>query len=273
MKRFATILMVLLCLHSVCIASCLEKVREFYIAYLNNILQNGSDGIALCDTYLTEELISKVDRLKYATGADPIIRAQDVNKDVVATLSVEDLANDWYMVKYFWKKGDNRTLTEIPVKAQNINGYCKITYITPVWNGTNYGDKVLTCRNKNADAINQTSELSFLKSFYATYISEYCDMPKELNIKLSALRSLYLSQNALQQFEKAALENAGDGLVGYDLLIDNFDFDCLWCQSVEITHLQENNYQIAYQVGNKVYKVVVTIKKKDNNYLIDKLNE
>lgn len=270
MKKVTAVLL-LLCCNYVCIGACSTTTKEFYRSYLNNFLQDDSKNVVLCEIYLTEELIYKVDRLTSATGADPIIRGQDATKDAIETLSVEELGDDWYLVKYLFRKGDKNTLVEIPLKAQNVNGKCKITYITPIWNDSQYGDKLLTCQGKGSNKIDQTSELQFIKSFYNAYISQYCAMPKDLSSKLSSLRQHYLSPAALAQFKSAESENLKDGLAGYDMLIDNFDFDCLWYWSLEITHLNGSNYQITYNTGNQIHKTVITIKKQGNNYLIDRL--
>lgn len=272
MKRFVTILIFVFCCNSVCIGACSEQIKAFYSAYMNNLLHNDDfKNAVLYKTYLTEELIEKVQRISCATGVNAIIRAQDVNEDAIETVAVKDLGKDWYLVTYLWKKGDNSTLTEIPLKAQEVDGKCKITYITPIWNGSQYGDELLTHRDEKASRIDQTSELSFLKSFYDVYLSQYCVMPKDLNSKLSTLRLHYLSQRALAQFENAELENQQDGFVGYDLLIDNFDFDGMWLKNFKVIHLNENYYQITYSGSDKVYKMGITIKRIDNNYLIDDL--
>lgn len=270
MKKDITLL-ILLCLNSVCIVACPERIKEFYTTYLTNVLQDDFKNTDLCKAYLTEGLIEKVDRLINATGIDPILRAQDTNRDAIETLSVEELTNDWYLVKYFWKKGDANSIIEIPLKAQDVNGVCKITYITPIWNKLQYGDELLTCKDGKIGKIDQTSPLSFLKSFYNAYVSEYCDMPEGLNAKLSSLRSRYLSNKALEQFKNAESENLKDGLAGYDRLIDNFDFDCLWCKTIQFTHLNGDDYQMTYQVAKKTYKVGITLKKKGNSFLIDGL--
>lgn len=272
MKRFVTILIFVFCCNPVCISACSKQIKAFYSAYMNNLLHNDDfKNAVLYKTYLTEELIEKVQRISCATGANAIIRAQDVNEDAIETVAVKDLGKDWYLVTYLWKKGDNSTLTEIPLKAQDVDGECKITYITPIWNGSQYGDELLTRRDEKASRIDQTSELSFLKSFYDVYLSQYCVMPKDFNSKLSTLRLHYLSQRALAQFENAELENQQEGLVGYDLLIDNFDFDGMWLKNFKVIHLNQNYYQITYSGSGKVYKMGITIKRINNNYLIDDL--
>lgn len=271
MKRYITILILLVCLKSTCMGDCSGIVKTFYLSYMNNILQNNDANDILSKTYLTEELLGKVDRLRNATGIDPIIRAQDVNEDAVETVLVERMTDDWYLVKYFWKKGDPSTLIDIPLKVQGGEEACKITYITPIWKGSQYGDELLSCKNKMVDKIDQTSELLFLRSFYDIYLSEYCDVPKDLSSRLYALRVDNLSAHALEQFKKAERESLGDGLTGYDVLIDNFDFDCLWHESIKFMSLGGNNYQMTYKIGGKVYKIVVAVKKENNAYLIDGL--
>ena len=69
-----------------------------------------------------------------------------------------------------------------------------------------------------------------------------------------------------------SLENQKDGFNGYDLLINNFDFDCMWCKSFKINQLGDNVFQITYQPGSKTYKIIITIKKQNNRYLIDKIS-
>lgn len=271
MKRFIFAFIFILSFNTICIGACLEDIRTFYAAYLTNVLHDSSNNEVLCEKYLTEELLAKVQRLINATGANPIIQAQDVNIDAIKTLDVKRLSDDWYLVSFLQNKGDSSTLTKIPLKAQNIDGNCKITYITPVWNGLKYGDELLSCGTKGANKIDQTSERLFLESFYNAYVRVYCTMSKDLNVQLSSLRLNNLSQNALGQFKHAELDNLKDGLNGYDILIDNFDFDNLWYKSVKITRLSNSHYQMTYLVGGKIYKITVSTKKRDNKYLIDSL--
>lgn len=273
MKRFVTIFIFALCFHTVCLSTCLEEIKTFYTAYLTKVLHDDSKNETLCRTYLTDGLAAKVQRMRNATGADPIIRAQDVNTDAIETIAVKQLAKDWYLVSYLWNKEDSTTLTEIPLKAQNIGGKCKITYITPIANGSQYGDEWLSCcEDKQANKINQGSAESFLESFYKAYVATYCCMDKNISVPLSSLRLNNLSQKALEQFKNAESENLKDGLSGYDLLIDNFDFDCMWCKSLRISRLKDNDFQIAYQAGNKTYKIDVTITSLNNRYLIDRIS-
>lgn len=272
MKRYLFILIFILGFHAIGRSVCLEQIKSFYTAYLTNVLRDNSKNEALCRKYLTKELLDKLQRVGNATGGDPVIRAQDANMDAIETLNVEKLTGGWYMVSYLWDKKDTNSITMIPVKAQNMDGECKITYITPIWNDAQYGDELLSCKSLEAGGINQSSEPLFLESFFKTYVSIYCAMPKDMNAQLVALRADNLSKNALEQFKNAEKDNINDGLSGYDLLIHNFDFDCLWCKSVKVSRLKDGEYQITYSTENNKYKVDVTIIKQDNRYKINSLN-
>lgn len=81
-----------------------------------------------------------------------------------------------------------------------------------------------------------------------------------------------LSKNAFEQFKNAETDNMNDGLYGYDLLIHNFDFDCLWCKSVKVSRLKDGEYQITYSTGDNTLKIDVAIIKQDNRYKINSIN-
>lgn len=271
MKRLMYTFILILSFNTICVKACQKEIKTFYITYLTNVLHDSSKNKVLCKKYLTEELLAKVQRVTNATDADPIIQAQDANIDAIETINIEKLKNDWYIVSYLWNKKDSSTLTRIHLKAQNIDGNCKITYISPNWNVSEYGDELLSCKIKETNIINQTSEQSFLESFYKAYMKIYCAMPKDINAQLSSLRITNLSKNALKQFKKSEIENLRDSLDGYDLLIDNFDFDCMWYKSVGFKRLDNKNYQISYSTGNNIYKITASIIKQNGRYLIDSL--
>lgn len=269
MKKLVAVLILSICFNAVCKGACTEQIRKFYTAYLQNILEDDARNGALCRAFFSRELQEKVRRMRNATEADPVIRAQDANRDAIETLSVEDLGGDWYRVSYLWENGDSATLTQIPLKARIRDGSCKIVYITPPWNGTRYGDELLTVDAPEHRKIDRSSGLSFLKGFYEAYTAEYCRMPEDLADRLSCMRSEYLSQNALEQFNHAAKENSLDGADGYDVVIGNFDFDCLWRKSLSFSHLKDDTYRVTFRVGDTLYERVVTLRKKNGAYVID----
>lgn len=255
-----------------CRAACPERIEAFYKAYMRNLLQDTASNAALCASYLTEGLIARVGRIASATGADPIVRAQDMNEDAISTLSVESLGGNWYLVKYCWRKGDASSAVEIPLKTQQIDGVCRICYITPVWHGSRYGDELTACASETGAGIDRTSAESFLKSFYDVYLAVYCAMPEDLEARLAALRAECLSQQAAVQFAEAVGENLRDGLYGYDALIGQFDFDCLWRSSLEIKHVSDSRYRVAYCSGNETHEIVLTVGKSADEYLIERID-
>ena len=57
---------------------------------------------------------------------------------------------------------------------------------------------------------------------------------------------------------------------GYDLLINGFDFDCTWCNSLAFKRLKENTYQITYNKNaEKSYNIFVKINKREDQYQIE----
>ena len=62
---------------------------------MTNLLNVDSHNEALCKKYLTEELAAKLQRMGYATGSNPIIRAQDVNSDSINTVNEREIADEW----------------------------------------------------------------------------------------------------------------------------------------------------------------------------------
>lgn len=175
------------------------------------------------------------------------------------------------MVRYYWDKKDSTTIKEIPIKVQSINGKCLITYITPIWSGSRYGDELISCKSKNPLHINQETAQAFLESFYKLYIAEYAEMSKDLRSKLALLRNQHLSENALGQYKNAEFENSMDGHGGYDLLIDNYDFDRVWSESLKFKQLRDNDYLVSYKVNGKTYKIVISIKKIGNEYIVNEI--
>lgn len=273
-RKILLIAILTLCFSTICSSQCIDEIKTFYTSYLMNV-ENGNLNYeaALCEKYLTEGLVAKTQRMVNSSGIDPIIRAQDVNEDGIKTLAVRTIVDDWYMVSYLWNERDSTTLTEIPLKAQSIDGECKIVYITPFENGVQYGDEMLSCCEvMSASKIDETSGKSFIESFYKVYLASYCAMTKDTDAKLSSLRLSNLSPTALQQFKKAESENQEDGLYGYDFLINDFYFDPMWCESLKFVQLSNDNYQITYQRGVWTSKINIKIEYQNGKYLINSIS-
>lgn len=247
-------------------------VEDFYRTYMASFLSDlPSNGNLNMEKYLTRRLIDKINRMRSVIGADPVIRAQDVNQTAFETLKVKPLGNNWYMVNYRWNMNDEKSNTSIPLKVSIADGRYMIDYITPEWNGSLYGDNLL-CKNRPLrPTIGGNTPLSMMETFYTAYTSLYSSMPEELGRQLKELRDVHLTSNALNQFEEAVNEYQLDGLRDYDLLIDNFDFDCLWLSSITYTLLTENSFQVSYKQGDLVRVIVLTLTKSDGEYKIDNI--
>ena len=250
-------------------AACPERIAAFYSAYMRNML-HGDDARnrALCETRMSRALIEKLRRIASSTGADAVIRAQDVTEESIETLCVRELGNDWYMVGYCWRKGDETTKTEIPLKARATDDGCRIVYITPVWNGTRYGDDLLSDIGNTPLRIRRDPGEAFLDAFYRDYLSRYVSMPERLPELLDSLRARHLSPRAIRAFEAAASDYRSDGVEGYDLLIDSFDFDRLWYDSFDIRP-QDGRYRVEYRTGNRIQVILVELQACGDGYLID----
>ena len=98
MKKIFILLLLIISLKP-CFVGNPEKIRTFYVSYMNNLLNRISENKELCQRYLTKGLIEKNGRVVSATNSNPIIQLQDINNDAIETLNVEELNNDWYIVK------------------------------------------------------------------------------------------------------------------------------------------------------------------------------
>lgn len=271
MKRKLLFISVLwLCCSAICSGACIDEVRTFYENYMTNFLNVDSNNEALCKKYLTEELAAKLQRMVYATGINPIIRAHDMNSDAIKTLSVRKIADDWCMVSYLWNEKDSTSQIEIPLKVGYVNDQCKIVYITPIESDSQYGDERLSCFGNVASyKIDSSSGKSLVESFYKIYLATYCSMCTDLDSKLQSLRLSNLSHAALEQFKKVEQEYLQDTLEGYDLLITNFDFDSMWFDSLKVLPLGAENYQVTYQAGKYTHQMNIQTTYQEGRYWIN----
>ena len=75
--RFISVLILsIFCLSS--FATCEQQIREFYVAYMRNLEHNPAQNDSLCNACMTPALILQLREETRRSGADAIIRAQDV---------------------------------------------------------------------------------------------------------------------------------------------------------------------------------------------------
>lgn len=243
-----------------------RAILDFYQAYSS--AQTITIEDSLMKKYLAKGLVEKVGRVSKSIDANPIIRAQDFSEDFAKTLSVSRLGDNWYMLNYM---GD--TPVHIPVRVALINGQYVIDYITPEWNGSLYGDSLL-CEHPVYPAIDNSNPLAFLQTFYTAYALKYASMPENLAAQLASMRAEHFTSNALSQFKSASDNQILDGKPGYDLLIDDFDFDNLWRSSMKVTLLDDNTYQMSYAKWKTIHPaIVIKLIKQGGRYFIDGISK
>lgn len=246
-----------------------ENIKTFYQSYIKDWLENTNKRESILKKYMRIDMRSKMQRLIYSTGGNPITRTQDIHPDMLETLDVKCLGNDWYMVSYLWDKNDSTSVTKIPIKARDYQRQTTITYITPLWQKSQYGNELLSFKFASELNIDHSSSLAFLKTFYQAYGTVYCTM-FNLDTQLTELRSNHLSKNAIAQFKHAIQEHLLDGCAGYDLLFQDFDFDISSHKTMQFSHIKDNDYQMTYFKGKQTKTITITVKKVKNKYLIDR---
>ena len=97
------------------------------------------------------------------------------------------------------------------------------------------------------------------------------NMKENLETAVSSLRSEYLTQNGKSQFKSKRNIYLQDGYDGYDLLIDNFDFDYTWRNSIEINHIKDNMYEFSYTVAKYKVRIQITLSVTNGIYQIDSI--
>lgn len=121
--------------------NCANEVKNFYIQYMDN-MDHGQDNDSICAAHMAPDVITHLYEGIDFIDIDYIIRAQDVCRHGIQSLSVKELNNDWFMVSYKWSP-DSDTI-EIPLKAIcGADDTLQILYITPLPLGNQYGDHLL----------------------------------------------------------------------------------------------------------------------------------
>lgn len=245
-----------------------QFVADFYKQYITNVcagMEDGEKNIALKEESLTEGLIEKLDRVVQATHADAILRAQDITDEALTSLTVEPLSEGWYMVKYT----NAEYSIAIPVRVVNREGVMKIDYIVPEWNKEQYGNDVV-CEGEVTANIDYSTPLAFVRSFYSAYAMAYCSVEPDLSLRTKEIREKCLTELAINKFNEADKDNEG---IGYDLIIDNYDFDITWEPTIEVSDLGSNVYEVAYKSwgGSVENRVKLKVDRVDDKYMISDL--
>lgn len=110
---------------------CEEKIKDFYISYMQNSEKNEGANVELMKKHMSPKLIAKLANYTKQYDADAVIHAQDVSKYGMESLIVVPSGKDnGYLVKYKWASESN--YTSIPVRAIITNGKLTFLDISPI---------------------------------------------------------------------------------------------------------------------------------------------
>lgn len=221
------------------------------------------DSLLSC---LTTAMVEKLGRINNASDCNNINRAQDTSGKEIKSLRCRHLEGDWFMVSFGSPEdGDEE---QIPVKVSgDSEGRLKISYITPVWGGTAYGDKMLAIADVKVRD-NKTA-LAMVSTFFKKYARTYATMPESLAEDIALLRRTYCTERMLAKFDKERENEYNDGWSGYDAVICGFDFDALWYPQLEF--LPVNPREVIVKFNSRTLRVNVV--KAGGHYRIDDIAE
>lgn len=248
-----------------------EQIKNFYTQYMKTV-ETGSyeQECELKRDFLTPEMQKKLERLAFATGMDPLLRAQDVSDYGRQSLRCRHLKGGWYEVSYQWAENDT-TGIHIPIRIKtDAKGKVRITYVTPYWGGDGYGDHLFdipaTKIKDKADGI------AFTETFFKAYAYPYVKMSPTLEQDLKQLRQTYCTPAMLKKYTEILQQSLEvEGVI--DPLIGCADFDAFFYNSLKVTPLENNHFKVSYNTGvqNWNIQIKVTVTKQNGKYRISDL--
>ena len=223
--------------------------------------------------YLTKAMLVKVYRASNVVDANLMTRSQDVTSYAAQSVTCRHLDGNWYAVS--WRFSPDGSLTDIPVRVVGTEGNYRISYVTPFWGGTKYGDSLFEISRQPVDQ--ESTAEHFVRSFYERYLSAYILMPDTLEQELFHLRSAYCAEPVLQAFDKKReTMQRMDGVPFYDLLVGESDFDAFWKDSFKIRPVDDRTFEVSYDIfkDGQAPEVCfrVQVGKNDGKYFIEKIN-
>lgn len=249
-----------------------KQIREFYVEYMKAVDTRDHElEDRLFGDFLTPEMLEKKGRLTAATGADPLLRAQDVSDYGSRSLQCRHLKGDWYEVSYRWCEEDSVGFY-IPLKVEVTDaGKARIMYITPECEGRKYGDGMFHIQAAKVD--DSSDALTFVETFYKAYTYPYVKMVPHLERELERLRKAYCTPEVLERYaviKQEHLEDGGD----IDPLINHADFDAFWYASLRVEPLTEDTFQVSYICRDARWKtqLKVTVAKQGGKFRITDLD-
>lgn len=241
-----------------------QRILSFYSLYMREM----EDLMALEKEYLTKNMRDKCIRVSSVNDINIFLRAQDYTDYALQTLLCRHLEGLWYEISYrFYEHSE---IVRIPLRLDNLSREPRITYVVPLWGGQEYGDSLFQVTPVK---IEDDEPDSFLRTFYQVYTNLYVIMPDTLDIGLSHLREMYCTSNFKMQFDSLKqYYKEYDGILTYDALVDNSDFDAFWKSSLGVERKDSLQYQVSYRIDKSWEKsFLVYLKKEGGGYKIDRI--
>lgn len=250
------------------------QILNFYKSWL--CAETVEQTAMLEEKYMTPEMKRKKERIIGACGVDPFLRAQDYTEYTINSLQCTYLGGNWYRVSFQHEENSKRVNIPIRVLTDKKQEKMLIAYVVPEWGGEQYGDS-LFLQNKSYKSVMDKSTRhdaeTFVKSFYQQYTNLYVRMESSMEQDLEELRTKFCTQALHEKFKEAADFNREDsGCGSYDLLVNNFDFDAFWVESLAIKPEGTNIFRISYRYKSNDSFVVsfqVKVCEEDGYYKIE----
>ena len=217
----------------------------------------------------TKTMYDKMCRATMHCDADVVLRAQDVAKYALGSLSCRHMHGNWYVVRF--RNGDKEREEVVSVKLTLEDGDMKIAYISPEWLNEEEDDSIF---NIKQERVNMRSAKDFVASFYRSYTYVYSMTPGNLEQQLDSLRDRYCTPRMREQFVSAANEVMRlDRMNGYDIIVDGFDFDLHTYPYQKIEEKAQDTFVVRYATGwTKVCRNVKVLKQ-DGKWFIDSIEK
>lgn len=244
----------------------IEQIKHFYVHYMEAI-EEGDDEMTemLVQRFLTKEMQAKMGRLVDVTGANPLLRAQDVSAFGKHNLRCRHLEDDWYMVSYQWGEVDSVGIN-IPLKiVKDAKGQLRIGYVTSEYTGEDYGNQIFDV--SAVDVIDDKDAYTFVETFFKAYVYPYVMMTPSLEQDLVRLRQTYFTTDMHKKYSNMSqmfLEDANP----IDPLVNCADFDAFWYSSLKVDYEGNNIFTVSYNTGNGVIRVKLVVTRKSGEYRI-----
>lgn len=247
----------------------IEYIKKFYVHYMEAIKEADAEMMdTLEQKFLTQEMQAKMGRLVDATGANPLLRAQDVSDFGIQSLQCSHLEDDWYMVSYHWSEMDCVGI-HIPLRiVKDAEGQPRIGYVTPVFAREDYGNHIFDISEVVIE--DDKDACTFIETFFKAYVYPYVRMLPSLDQDLTRLRQTYFTPNMQNKYVtmlQMFLEDANP----IDPMIGCADFDAFWYSSIMVAPIEGNLFKIWYNTGNGIICVKLTVTRQNGKYRISGL--